>query len=96
MDFSKPVGLGESLRSDLSSRELCCGKGCPILSDAFGYGYVRELCRTFYGIPDTRCVRAEGLDVAGADVPAILAAAEREIDALAAELSGRPGGPEFL
>ena len=70
--------------------------GGPILSDAFGYGYVRELCRTFYGIPDTRCVRAEGLDVAGADVPAILAAAEREIDALAAELSGRPGGPEFL
>ncbi|MBQ5972902.1 MAG: KamA family radical SAM protein, partial [Oscillospiraceae bacterium] len=61
-----------------------------------GYGYVRELCRTFYGIPDTRCIRAEGLDVAGADVPAILAAAEREIDALAAELSGRPGGPEFL
>ena len=56
--------------------------GGPILDDSFGYGYVRALARGFYGIPETYLIKAEGLDILGADVEAILSRAERDIDAL--------------
>jgi len=56
--------------------------GGPILSDAYGFGYVRALAEGFYQIPETRMIRAEGLDLPGADIEAALCAAEREIDAL--------------
>ena len=46
--------------------------GGPIVSDDYGYGYVRELSRSYWGISDTACVKAEGLDIIGADVEAIL------------------------
>jgi FMN-dependent NADH-azoreductase len=59
--------------------------GGPVSDDSFGYGYVRALAEGFYGIPETRLVKAEGLDVIGADVEAILRRAEREIDALFAD-----------
>ncbi len=34
----------------------------------------------FFAIPDIRCFSAEGLDIAGADVDAILSRAAAEID----------------
>ncbi len=43
-----------------------------IFSEEYGYGYVRELAKTFYGIPETELIKAEGLDIEGADVEAIL------------------------
>ena len=46
--------------------------GGPIFNDAYGYGYVRELAHTFFGIPETILVKAENLDLAGADPEAIL------------------------
>ncbi len=46
----------------------------------FGYDYVRALAVGLYGIPDTRCVSAEGLDLWGADPEAILAAAIEALD----------------
>ena len=46
--------------------------GGPIYSDTFGYGYVKALAQTFYGIPETEMISAENLDVIGADVEAIL------------------------
>ena len=46
--------------------------GGPIVSDDYGYGYVRELSRSYWGISDTVCVKAEGLDIIGADIEAIL------------------------
>ena len=46
--------------------------GGPIGSDAFGYGYVKALAQTFYGIPDTEMISAEGLDMVGADTELIL------------------------
>ena len=49
--------------------------GGTIFSDAFGYGYVKALAQTFYGIPDTEMISAEGLDLVGADPEAILQAA---------------------
>lgn len=54
--------------------------GGSILSDGLGYGYVEALAKGFYQIPDVRYIKAEGLDIEGADVDAILRAAEAEID----------------
>lgn len=36
--------------------------GGPVFAD-FGYPYVKTLAKSFYGIEDTVCYRAEGLDV---------------------------------
>jgi len=54
--------------------------GGPILSEEYGFGYLRELCRTFYGIPEVKCIKAEGLDIWGADVETILEAARKMMD----------------
>ena len=55
--------------------------GGYIPENNFGYDYVRQLCTTFFGIQDTVCIKAEGLDIFGADVEGILKTAEDEIDA---------------
>ncbi len=54
--------------------------GGPILSDDYGYGYIQALSRTFYGIKQTHCIKAEGLDIFGADVEQILKQAKEQID----------------
>ena len=48
----------------------------------FGYDYAKQLCSDFFGIKNTVCIKAEGLDIVDADVNEILAAAEKEIDNL--------------
>ena len=45
--------------------------GGPIVSD-FGYPYVEALATNLYGIRETTCIRAENLDMDGADVEKIL------------------------
>ena len=50
-----------------------------IPKDNFGYDYVRRLCTDFFGVKDTVCIKAEGLDIDGADVPRILAAAAENV-----------------
>lgn len=52
--------------------------GGPILQN-FGFEYVEALAKGFYGIEDVRLVKAEGLDIWGADVRAILERAKAEI-----------------
>ncbi len=52
--------------------------GGPILSDEPGFGYVKALANTFYGIEEVHQIKAEGLDVIGADVEAILENAKIE------------------
>ena len=54
--------------------------GGPIYSDAFGYGYVKALAQTFYGIHDTELISAEGLDIVGNDAEELLQVAIRSID----------------
>lgn len=54
--------------------------GGPVGDANFGYRYIERLARTFYGIPRTRCILAEGLDIAGNDPESIL---QQAIDALA-------------
>ena len=42
----------------------------------FGYDYCKALCEGYFGIKDSLCVKAENLDVWGADVGAIMAEAK--------------------
>ena len=60
--------------------------GGPILSQEYGFGYVKALAEGFYHIPETHLIQAEGLDIVGADVEAILRQAERGIDRMLAEM----------
>ena len=53
--------------------------GGPIYSDAFGYGYIKSLAHTFYGIPETEIICAENLDLIGADTEILLQDAIRII-----------------
>ena len=52
--------------------------GGPIMSDDFGFGYVKALANTFYGIEEVYQIKAEELDIIGADVEAILKGAALE------------------
>ena len=40
--------------------------------EEYGFGYIRALAQNFYGIRDVRLVKAQGLDVVGADPETIL------------------------
>ena len=46
----------------------------------FGFGYITALCHTLYGIEDVRLIQAQGLDIIGEDVKALLDKAKHEID----------------
>lgn len=54
--------------------------GGPIVQN-MGFDYVAALARNLYGISDVVLVKAEGLDIWGADPEKILEAAKREISA---------------
>ena len=54
--------------------------GGPIIQN-FGFEYVKALAQTFYGIPHVSLVKAEGLDIWGANPTEILEQAKREIPA---------------
>ena len=45
----------------------------------FGFDYIKALAQLYYGIPNTICIKAENLDIVGADVGSILDAAKKEI-----------------
>ena len=49
--------------------------GGPILCEEYGYGYVCALATQLYGISCVQQIKAEGLDIDGTDVEAILQAA---------------------
>lgn len=53
--------------------------GGPIATD-FGYSYIETLAKSFYGIEETVCYKAENLDIVGMDVEALLREAEAKID----------------
>ena len=80
------LGLTFEYTDDGFPRGLCRAKkliyvttaGGPIISDEYGYGYVKALAQNFYGIPDVCQVKAEMLDVIGADVNGILNKALKE------------------
>ena len=76
-DYSKegiPVGLCRARRLFYVTTA-----GGEFVPEAFGFGYVKALAQIFYGIQDVRKIEAVGLDIEGADVAAILDAAEKAI-----------------
>lgn len=54
--------------------------GGPIYSDDYGYGYVKALAKTFYGVNEVQYIKAQGLDIYGASVDEILNKAKTDID----------------
>ena len=54
--------------------------GGPLISDVYGYGYVRQLCKTFYEIPKTVHFIAENLDMPNTDVEKSLAEVRTKMD----------------
>ena len=55
--------------------------GGPVYQN-FGFDYVKSLAGNFYGIPDIYLVKAEGLDIFGADPRQILEQAKQDIPAM--------------
>lgn len=75
-----PVGL-------CRAKKLCyvTTAGGYIVSDEFGFGYVKALAENFYHIPEVYQIKAEGLDIIGADVHRILENAKNDIDRIVSE-----------
>lgn len=53
--------------------------GGYIPENDFGYSYVRQLCTDLFGIKNTLCIKAEGLDIEGADIAGIMDSAQAEL-----------------
>ena len=59
---------------------LCRANRLTYITTAGGYipendhafGYIRDLCESFWGIKDIRYIKAEGLDIYGADIERLL------------------------
>ena len=56
--------------------------GGSYVPEEFGFGYIKALSQGFYGIQKVRKIEAAGLDLVGADVSAIMRAAESTIDSI--------------
>ena len=54
--------------------------GGPIISDEFGFGYIKSLAENFYGIKDIEYIKAEGLDIYGVNIKEIFEKAKKDID----------------
>ena len=56
--------------------------GGPIGKNNFGFDYVKALAENFFGIDEVKFLSAEGLDIFGADVTAIMDEAKKNISNL--------------
>ncbi len=56
--------------------------GGNYVPDDYGFGYVKALVQSYYAIADVRKIEADGLDIVGADVDAIMAEAEEALNAM--------------
>ncbi len=56
--------------------------GGYIIDDVYGYGYIKQLFETFFGVNDFKYIKAEGLDIFDSNVDEILTKAKKEIDKL--------------
>ena len=61
--------------------------GGKIISDEFGFGYIKTLAKEFHGIKDIEYITAEGLDIEGAQVEEILQKAEKNIDKILSDIN---------
>ncbi|MBR6425278.1 MAG: NAD(P)H-dependent oxidoreductase, partial [Oscillospiraceae bacterium] len=53
--------------------------GGDFAPESFGFGYVKALAQSFYGIRNTELIQATGLDLVGADPETILRDCEQDI-----------------
>jgi len=82
------VGIAFEYNPDGTIHGLCKAKkvyyvstsGGTIANSTFGYGYIKELAKMFWGAPEVHLIKAEGLDIKGADVNAIMEAAVSKIE----------------
>lgn len=56
--------------------------GGSFVPEAYGFGYVRALAQSFYGIPEVKLIQAAGLDLVGADPEQLLQESIAQIDRL--------------
>ncbi len=69
-----PEGIPKGLcKADKLYYVMTAG-GCYV-PEEFGYGYIKALANSFYGIEEVKLVKAVGLDIAGADADSIVEAA---------------------
>lgn len=54
--------------------------GGPIVSDEYGFGYIKGLFTLFFGIEDVAQVKVEGLDIIGANIDALLEGGRHGVD----------------
>ena len=54
--------------------------GGPMFNEDAGFGYIKSLAQNFYGIQNVSCLKAENLDLVGADAESILRTAEQKIE----------------
>jgi len=73
-----PQGIPEGLCRARSLTYVTTAGGTYVPAE-YGFGYVEAMARGFYGIRDVKQICASGLDVEGADVEAILRAAEESM-----------------
>lgn len=54
--------------------------GGPIGEYNLGFDYIKALSQLYFNIPEVLCFTAEGLDIVGADVDALMSAAKQAVD----------------
>lgn len=89
------VGLTFKYSDDGAPIGLCRAKrlvyittsGGKIISDEYGFGYVEALAKNFHGINDVDYVKAEELDIIGANVEKILEKSENKLDKLVEKIN---------
>ena len=54
--------------------------GGPIISNEFGFGYIKSLAENFYGIKNIIYIKAESLDIYGANIKEILEEAKKDFE----------------
>ncbi len=90
VEYLMALGLTFGYTPEGAPQGYCKAKELVVISTAggpvgeihLGYAYLQALAQRYFGIPRTRCVCAENLDIVGADVESILAKAKQEIDTL--------------
>ena len=56
--------------------------GGTFVPEDYGFGYVKSLAQSFYGIPEVKLIRATGLDIYGADEEQIIRKVMVDIDGI--------------
>ena len=74
-DDGRPVGLCRAKKLFYVTTA-----GGKIYNDEYGSGYVKALAENFYGIAETVCFKAEGLDIYGTDIDSLLNDAKKQIE----------------